>query len=532
MLNLNSLSEFVADQIPPLEEIQAELARRRTRSAQASEASTVKDRCKRLTDFVREAWPVLFPGKLPDGSYATPYVHGWHIEEICAHLEAITFGKFLAAGQRNRLVTNCPPGTMKSLLISVFYPAWEWSIGLTYMQYLTASFKWEFCVRDSNRFRLLVQSDWYQSNFDVKITRANDGKVANSDGGHRETVPFGSMMGGRAHRVIIDDPHSVDQTDSEADRERSIKNFRERIVVSMNDPQTSAIIIVMQRLHQGDLTGEVLRLGGWVYFMLPMRFEVERASITPFGMDRRTREGEMLFPERFPEHVVDFDEKQMTAYAVAGQHQQRPQPRGGLMFKRHWFGMVDAVPNDTVWVRGWDLAASIKSGAAFTAGVKVGWSGREKRYYIADAARERVMNPAPLIRKVAESDRDMGQTVEISLPQDPGAAGLVQARAHVADLGGFTVRCSPETGEKSDRARPFAAQAEIGNVSMLRGPWNEIYLNEIESFPTGTYKDQVDASSRAFAEFFMRPPVVPIAGVVVSSTLKIHGSISDGREQF
>jgi len=431
----------------------------------------------------------------------TSYVHGWHIDFIARHLEAITHGEFLAKGMDNRLLVNVPPSMMKSLILTVFWPAWEWGpAGFKHHQIIATSFREDFCKRDSRRFRTLVSSDWFQARWPCSLTIVNESHVENAHGGWREAVPFGSLTGGKCDRLLIDDPHSVETAESDADRERTTIRFRESATTRLNDPVRSAIAILMQRLHQRDVSGTILQLGlPYCHIMLPMRFEKDRACVTPFGRDGRTQDGELLFPERFPPDVVDRDEKAMGAIAVAGQHQQRPSPRGGLLFKRHWFGVVPAAPAGCKWVRGWDLAASEEKGAAYTVGVKLGFHPIERRYYVAHVTRDRVSNPEPMIVRTAKQD---GIEVEISLPQDPGSAGKIQARALVAALSGFHAYATPESGEKEQRAMPFAAQAEAGNVFLVEGGWNDAYLDEIETFPTG-FKDQVDASSRAFGRFVL-----------------------------
>ncbi len=468
---------------------QLERARRATNQQFSSDVGASRKRCERLLDFVREAWPVL----LPD----TPYVYGWHIGLLARHLEAVTHGEMLAKGLDNRLLMNVPPGSMKSLLVSVFWPAWEWTL-YPHLQYITASFRDDFCKRDSRRFSALVRSDWYQQRWPVDITSLGDMRTANARGGWREALPFGSLTGGRADRLILDDPHSVDGAESDADRERATIRFRESASLRLNDPAASAIVIIMQRLHQQDISGVIEQYKlGYVHVMLPMRFEPERACETPFGKDVRTTEGELLFPERFSEAVVERDELTISAHAVASQFQQRPTPRGGLTFKRHWFKMCDAAPEACRWVRGWDLAATEKDKGAFTVGVLVGRHKPTRQFYIKNVVRARIGNPEAMIVNTAAQD---GKFVEIDLPQDPGAAGKIQARSLIAALVGYNAHCSPESGDKVQRSMPVAAQAEAGNVSIVRGEWNNAFLDEIEMFPAG-YKDQVDALSRAFSRF-------------------------------
>ena len=188
-------------------------------------------------------------------------------------------------------------------------------------------------------------------------------------------------------------------------------------------------------------------------------------------------------------------------YAEAAQLQQRPAPRGGGLFKREHFLSVDRRPDVGRIVRGWDLAASTGRTAAYTVGVKLMLSFG--KLYILDVVRKRCTpgEVEDLIRTCAQQD---GKQVAISIPQDPGQAGKAQKSRLAAILHGYNVSFSPETGAKDDRAIPVAAQAEAGNVHILRGAWNDAFLAEVQLFPTSEYKDQVDALSRAYAHLLTK----------------------------
>jgi len=450
------------------------------------------------------------------------YIHGWHIDFICAHLQAITFGKFLAMGWDNRLLVNIPPSFMKSLIVSVFWPAWEWGpCGMPHLQYIATSHRDDFCIRDARRMRTLVQSEWFQKHWPISFVKDGEKLFENDRGGKREAIPFGSLMGGKCDRLLIDDPHSVDSAESDADRDRATMRFRESATTRLNDPIKSAIVVIMQRLHEKDIAGIIIALKlRYIRIRLPMRFEADNPCETPLGRDQRLQEGELLFPERFPLEVVDRDEKAMTAYAVASQHQQRPGPRGGLTFKRHWFKIVKAAPVCR-WIRGWDLAGSEEKTAAFSAGVLLGFCQQERRYYVGGVARARTANVETMIKNIASQD---GKGVEIDIPQDPGQAGKIQARSLAAALSGYRVSTSPESGDKVQRAQPVADQAEVGNFCVVDGEWTEAFLDELTKFPTGQFKDQVDALSRAFGRFVQTPGAVIMAPIVVTSPLDIIGS--------
>lgn len=467
-------------------------------------AERIRERCARLTGFIKEAWPVLEPNN--------PYTHGWHIDAIAEHLEAVS------KGQITRLVINQPPGTMKSMVASVMWQCFEWGpLNHPELRYLTTSYQEGYAKRDARRMRDLVSSEWYQALWPIKLIRAGETSFENTFRGGREAKPFASLTAGRGNRVCIDDPHSTEMAESDADRERSTRIFRESVTSRLNNPKTDAIIVIMHRLHSNDICGVIDRLGlDYTKLILPMEFEIDRRCITYFGgkkfEDPRTFDGELLFPERFTPEVIERDKKATTAYAWAGQYQQRPAPREGGMFKRQWFEgkIINMAPPGTVWARHWDLAATAKKTAARTAGVKMGRAS-DGRYIVGHVIKTQEEGNAvrKLILATAQID---GKTCQISLPQDPGQSGKVQKQDLIAMLAGYNVRAEPETGEKDHRAIPFACQCEAGNVSLVAGEWNESYLDELATFPSGQFKDQVDASSGAFARLAVREAPPPSFG--------------------
>jgi len=294
-----------------------------------------------LAAFVRLAWHVVEPG--------AEYIHGWHIDFICAHLEAITDGLQHDDGTYyNRLLINVPPGTMKSLLTNVFWPSWEWGPRqMPHMRYVCASHSLDLAIRDSTKMRRLVESDWYQDRWGdrVKISRDQNQKTKfeTTATGFRQAIAAGSITGARGDRVIIDDPLSVEDAASDAVRKSRREWFLEAVPSRINKPMESAIIVIMQRLHEEDTSGIILEKGlPYDHIMLPMRYDPGRAMPTMLGHeDLRTEEGELLFPARFPLEVVDRDELAMGPYATAGQHQQSPEPRGGGVIKREWWRLWD-----------------------------------------------------------------------------------------------------------------------------------------------------------------------------------------------
>ena len=473
--------------------LQRELLRRKVEE----DAEGIKHRSKTLAGFVQEAWAVLEP--------ANPYVHNWHIDAICAALEGITFGQVTP-----RLLINVPPGTMKSLLVSVFWPAWEWGpCDMPHLRYIATSYAERFTKRDSRRMRDLVMSDWYRALWPkVKLLRVGETSFSNSRTGWREAIPFQSLTGGRGDRVLIDDPHSTETAESDAQRESTLRILRESVPLRVVDADKSAIIVIMQRLHEKDVSGWILsqpNYAGYETIILPMEYDGEDRSTIAWA-EERTEIGELLFPKRFSATKVKENKSFMGSYAIAGQYQQRPAPRGGGLLKRNWFTIEKVLPLGIKrGVRWWDLAASVKSAKNARPDYTVGllmFAVADGTFWIVDVER---FQGTPLtveqtIKRTAITDNNVYDRIRIMtvIPEDPGAGGKFTADRFVSLLAGFSVKKERETKSKELRLDPVISQAEAGKIKLLKGLWNEPFLDEVTTFPSGENDDQVDALSGAF----------------------------------
>ena len=444
-----------------------------------------------LRRFIELSWHILEPNRT--------FIPGWHLDAICEHLEAVTNGQIL------RLLINVPPGCMKSLTTDVFWPAWEWGPrNRPDIRYVSASYSEDLTIRDNRRCRNLILASWYQRLWGNRFSLMGDQNAKTRFDTDKTGFKIATSVGGlgtgeRGDRFIIDDPHNIKDGESDAKREACNLWFTETVPTRMNDPEKSAIVVIMQRVHDADVSGLILaRELGYVHLMLPMKFEPERGCKTSIGFkDPRKKDGDLLWPDRMTKEVVERDSKVMGEYATAAQFQQRPAPRGGGMFKRDWFPVVPYAPPGGESCRGWDLASSETVSSAFTCGVKI--KKVQGIFYIEHVNRFRG-TPNKVEREMKKTAVNDGVRVRISAPQDPGQAGKAQKMYIARQLVGYNIRFSPETGDKATRAEPFAAQAEAGNVRIVAGDWNEAFLEELCLFPFSTFKDQVDAASRAFNE--------------------------------
>ncbi|WP_206432171.1 phage terminase large subunit [Sphingomonas sp. ABOLF] len=442
-----------------------------------------------LAAFAKAAWPILEP--------STELKWGWALDAICQHLEAVT------SGEITRLLMNVPPGSMKSLLTGVIWPAWEWGPrAMPHHRFLATAHKQDLAVRDNLKCRRLIRSAWFQRLWPVVLTSDQDAKTKfeNERTGFREAMAFTSMTGSRGDRVILDDPHSVDDANSPVKLAADITTFREALPSRVNNDR-SAIVIVMQRLHEQDVSAVAVDLG-YEHLMIPMRFEADRKCSTSIGWsDPRTEDGQLMFPERFPEKQVRELETVLGSYATAGQLQQRPAPRSGGMFQRSDFEIVEALPaGSRKTVRAWDFAATeVKPGRRpdWTVGLRMSLVG--DTFYVEDVVRGQ-WKPSAVEQTLVSIASQDGAAVTIRMPEDPGAAGKADAQTKIKLLKGYAAKAVRPTGEKSVRARPASAQAEAGNIKLVRGLWNTAFLDEVCVFPAGTNDDQVDAFADAVNE--------------------------------
>ncbi len=452
-----------------------------------------REYCSRsLANFSKRAWKVLEP--------MAPLRWGWALDAITDHLDAVV------SGEIRRLLINVPPGCMKSLLTGVMMPAYEWGPkNKPGVRYLGTSHKLDLAIRDNVKCRRLVKSPWFQALWPTELVADQDMKTKfeNTHTGFREAMAFTSMTGSRGDRVVLDDPLSVDDGESETELASVEKTFTEALPTRLNDQTRSAIVVIMQRLHEQDPSGIILsRDLPYTKLILPMRFEQDRRCFTMLGFkDPRIADGELLFPELFPETAVQELEQVMggpESYAVAGQMQQRPAPRGGGLFKEDWFKVIkqEDLPQIVRSARGWDFAASKKTRSAYTAGAKIGIT-KDKRIIILNVLRKRG-TPAEVEKLLKETAKSDGKKVHGSIPKDPGQAGIAQSDYLIKALMGYKYEATPESGNKVTRAEPLASQAQAGNVYILEAPWNKDFINEATSFPNGRFKDQIDACSRAF----------------------------------
>lgn len=348
---------------------------------------------RRLITFVKAAWPIVQP--------TVPFDMNWHLECICDHLEA------LLTLEIRDLIINIPPRYAKSSISCVMFPAWVWT-KQPGLKFIAVSYSEDFALRDGIASRSLIRSDWYQQRWGNKFKILSDqdtkSRYQNDKAGFRLSAGFtGSVTGEGADVLIVDDPIKAQDAESEVMREANVRDWRESLANRSADPRTFRRVVVMQRLHMEDLTGELLKDEGWHHLCLPARWEprvyVETGERVPqphddcaIHPDPRTTVGELLWQDRFNEEAETHIEEGMTAHAVRAQYQQRPIPREGQLFRAEWFPPIPADERHQGWltVQGWDLAWSEKQRADFTACATVKYDPLTQKLDWIDVFNERI----------------------------------------------------------------------------------------------------------------------------------------------
>lgn len=462
-----------------------------------------REKCENsLSEFIKQAWHIVEPG--------AKYSHGWVIDAMAEHLEAVT------KNQITRLLINVPPGSMKSLIVNVFWPAWEWGCkNMPHLRYITASHSQNLAVRDNIRLRRLIMSDWYKNRYaHVVLMRDQNAKIKfeTSKQGFSEAAAAGSITGSRGDRVKIDDPLSVDDAQSKVILESRELWFTEAVPTRLVSPEFSAIVLIMQRLNQLDTSALAIRMG-YEHLMLPMQFETERRCRTSIGfVDPRKEDGELLFPERYPLHVVEKLKQVIGSYASAGQLQQRPTAREGAIIKVDWLKNRFNIPRDMAGkiklkeyreiYQSWDTA--FKEGEENDYSVCTTWGLKDDGFYLIHRLRLRM--DFPTLENKAIELASYFIPNQVLIEDKASGQSLVQAFKRKTRL--------PVKAVKIDRDKTARLNAVSGYFEAQRVwlPNNEAwvtdveggYIDEMTTFPTGTHDDQVDSTTQFFLEIVLR----------------------------
>jgi predicted phage terminase large subunit-like protein len=488
------------------------------------------------------AWPVIEP--------RTDFRGGWHIDAMCDHAAALVDNKI-----RNLLIT-VPPRHTKSIIASVAMPSWGW-VKFPQLRFLYASFSADLSLEHAVLSRRVIRSRRYQRYWGDSVQlmgdQNNKGFYENGRRGYRISSSVGGTVIGRGGDILgLDDPHNLQDIDSDTARAEVLRFYKHVWSGRFNDPKTGRRLVIMQRGHETDLAAHIIETASeaWTHLNLPteyeptpfvevkgnvamlkgsvaseeerLQFEINQADlpsdvvvrneirVNPLGWkDPRKKAGELLNPDRFGPDEVANAKRDLGPRGYATQHQQRPMPLTGGIFQRSKVQIVrreDLPKLSYAECRGWDQAASApKAGSDpdWTVGVKLRRYA-DGRYVVMDVVRGQ-FGPEEGDSVLLSTSKADGCMCKIREEQEGGSSGKKVIAAHERLLERFDYEGSPKTVNKTVYAKPFAIRWDAGDVWLLAGDWNQDYIDELCMFPQGRKDDQVDASATAFHELAANP---------------------------
>lgn len=461
-------------------------------SREQVEASLCRDS---FFDFVQRFWETIIPEEP---------VWNWHIEYLCGQLQELTERIFKRQPKTHDLIINISPGTTKSTICSIMFPAWCWTRDPS-LRVICGSYAFPLSLQLATQCYHVLQSDKYRELFpEVVLDQESKGLISNTAGGQRiATSTGGSITGMHGHIIIIDDPINPKEAVSDVALKSAQEWFDHTLMTRKVDRRITPTVLIMQRLHQSDPTGHLLEKAHAKeirHINLPATAngKVLPAELKQFYL------GGLFDPKRLSQPVLETAKVELGEYAYAGQYMQDPIPEGGGMFRTSMFEILSTPPKLVRVVRYWDKAGTSKGGC-YTVGCKMGVD-IDKKFVVLDIIRGQ-WEANERERIILQTARIDGRAVAVGVEREPGSGGLESAQGTLKRLAGFRVKIDRPMKDKEWRADSFAVQVNGGNAALVRAPWNGVYIDELRYFPYSTYKDQVDASSGAFA-MLVKPNVV------------------------
>jgi predicted phage terminase large subunit-like protein len=436
---------------------------------------------KDLVSFVRKCFHVLSPSAI--------FYMNWHICAIAYCLELVRLGNI------KRVIITVPPRSLKSIMCSVAFPAFVLGHDPT-KRLIVVSYSADLAIKHGNDFRAVVNSEEYHAIFPgmrISAMKNTQTEVVTTLNGFRLALSVdGALTGRGGDIIIIDEPiATLAATLSPKSREHVVDWYFNTLLSRLDDKQNGAIVLVMQRLHEDDLAGVLLRGSDeWTVLNLPAIAEQDEQIPIGDGQFHCRRAGDVLHPEREPRDVLESLRAQLGVETFAAQYQQQPVPPGGAMIKRAWVRRYDQLPKSGQIIQSWDVAN--KQGEENDYSVCTTWLIYEKRYYLIDVLRGRFDFPT-LRTKVFEQAK-LHKASRILIEDAGFGTALIQElkTAH------FSVIAVKPEYDKKIRMAIQSAKFQNGQVFFPKeAPWLRDLEDELFAFPSGRHDDQVDSISQA-----------------------------------
>jgi len=444
--------------------------------------------------FSKECFKQLHNGKEWDDN--------WHIEYLCNRLQKEAQRVVKGIPREKHILINIPPRTLKSELVNVYFSVYLWILKND-IQFISSSYSASLSISLSVQARRIIESDWFIEHFpEVQISKDENtkSKFTTQTGGLRYSTSTGGTVTGMGGDVIvIDDPQNPQLARSEVERLNANQFFDETLRSRLNDPKTGVFIVIMQRLHENDLTGHLLSIEKehWEHICLPAE---ATKSVHPIELIDKYTNG-LLFEYRLSQKVLNSFKTGLGSYGYSGQYLQQPSPSDGGIIKSNWFQIVREIPKEGVVDFYLDTAYTSKQendATALMACVNVG-----DFLYIKEIKAVRLEFPE-LIKEIIHFTTQNGYNNSSRVFIEPKASGKSVVQQLKRSTGLNVIEDEPPSQDKVSRVNSVSAIIEANRVMLLDGRWIDGFLNECSTFPNGNHDDMVDVLTMALDRYFNR----------------------------
>jgi len=419
-----------------------------------------------------------------------------YVELLVAELTRV------AEGKETRLIINLPPRHLKSILVSVVFPAWL--LGRDPKLRIAVISHSQSLARDlALKTRRLMESKFYREVFPNTRLCADRHQATDFEtigGGGRLAASFDTSVTGRGFDyIIIDDPISAHDARSAAERERVMDAYDGMVLSRFDDQRRGVFIVVGQRLHDDDLSGYLLSKGSWKHICLPLL--AEQQTTHSLGSRLWTRDpGTVLLPELWPTAIVERTRQEAGPAIFAAQYQQNPSAATGELIRPDQIGFVDQIPSSATKVTlSWDTAVKTSENASYTVCLVI--ASAHRNHYVIDVLRQR-LDPVQMRDAAVRLIKQYNPAVSLieDASSGPGLARMLQEAGHRVELlktGGLN---------KEERLESVLFMFVDGRVFVLRNqPWVVELINEWTRFPFAKHDDQMDAMTQYLAWVASKP---------------------------
>ena len=438
-------------------------------------------------EFFKAAWIVVEP--------AVPLSTNWHHKYICDMLQQECERIIAQKPKTKDIIINVPFRSTKSLIVTVMFPVWAW-IKSPKLRFITSSYSATLSIELATKSRDIIFSDWFKVRwgdvFHIKKDQNLKERYENNFVGMRRATSVGGTVTGQGGDfLIVDDPLSPQMANSATERENANEWYRTTFYSRLNQADIGVRIIIMQRVHEDDLSGFLLdRETRTKYRHVCIPATNEDGNIKPASLEKfYNKETGLFWEDRFSRKILDDYKSALGTYGYAGQLQQTPTPLDSGMIHKDWFKIDRYRVEDTV--------VNFVIDPAYTANEKndpsalLAYTYKDNKWQIVDCVN--VYKEFPdLVKFIQQWVQKNGYTNRSRIYVEPKASGKSIVQTLVRETGLNVKEDKPPTKDKVARVSDVSASLESGRVSILNGDWNDEFLDQLAKFPAAKHDDMVD----------------------------------------